>query len=373
MKEDKKNFKKEVLPLISYVQTHEESFEEKPLNEVDALVFSEVCYLGLDGLGGLNKNSEWISFADFFNVENCEPFISKTYYPLKNEELIHSLVSSPRYRNVKMNYHVEIFDVDKEQQFSATTFLLPTGEMVIGFRGTDVSVVGWKESFNMATQFPVPCHVSSLQYTLHLAEKSQAPLYIIGHSKGGSMASYSYTHAPISIKNRTIKVYNFDGPGFPQDVEDGKYFKSDTEKIEKFIPEESIIGMLFESQQNVNVIKSKNIGFFQHDLFNWEIDGDALVVKNSLKKGIKRADLSINQWIYELSIEQRKVVIESVFAIVNELELDITKSVLPQLFKQRKKVRAVQKSMDKETVAYVKKAFKELIKLYAKTKVDKNG
>jgi len=58
-----------------------------------------------------------------------------------------ALAASPRFRNIKTNYYISKLDSEMEKQFSAVTFLLDNETAYIAYRGTDATLVGWKEDF----------------------------------------------------------------------------------------------------------------------------------------------------------------------------------------------------------------------------------
>ena len=116
-----------------------------------------------------------------------------------NPDLTHDLFQAagenPRYANVRLGAVVEHINQGEQTQFAAATFQLPDGHkrrkptykgtLVISFRGTDDSLIGWKEDFNMAFQYPVPAQRSASAYLDMVARLWEGPIILVGHSKGG--------------------------------------------------------------------------------------------------------------------------------------------------------------------------------------------
>ena len=103
-------------------------------------------------------------------------------------------------RNIRVNYHISELDTEAQMQFSATSFILNDESCYIAFRGTDGTIVGWKEDFNMAftsSSFAERqhCYISTRFRIL----PGTSSLFVGGHSKGGNLAVY----AAMNTENRT--------------------------------------------------------------------------------------------------------------------------------------------------------------------------
>ena len=159
-------------------------------------------------------------------------------------------------------------------QFAAMTFDLPDGSSYIAFRGTDATIVGWKEDFNMAFQYPVPSQAEAADYLNEAARHCRGKLYVGGHSKGGNLAVYAAANCRPDVSARLARVFSHDGPGFLEQALQSEAFRQVLPKIEKTLPQSSMIGMLLEHQENYKIVKSSSISIWQHNPFSWEINGD---------------------------------------------------------------------------------------------------
>lgn len=75
--------------------------------------------------------------------------------------------------------------LDQQTQFAALTFRLPDGTLYLAFRGTDDTLVGWKECFAMSYAFPVPAQALAQDYLVQAAQRPRR-LRVGGHSKGAT-------------------------------------------------------------------------------------------------------------------------------------------------------------------------------------------
>ncbi|MBQ4347238.1 MAG: DUF2974 domain-containing protein, partial [Firmicutes bacterium] len=81
------------------------------------------------------------------------------------------------------------------------------------FRGTDHSLVGWKENFNMSYEDVVPSQRDAMYYLDKMAQEYKGNIRLGGHSKGGNLAIYAAAHCRVKVRERIFAIYNNDGPG----------------------------------------------------------------------------------------------------------------------------------------------------------------
>lgn len=347
--------------VIEYIDTQHLSFEEKPLDEIDSLIFSLISYLKLDKIVGM-ESEEWIPLSQIHKEEDQEYLLTNTFYPSKSQELIHAIGTNPRYQNVTMNYHTEKLDKDTEEQFSAITFQLPTGELLIVYRGTDTAVVGWKEDMNMTFLSPVPSQLSAVEYLEFVASKTEAPMYLMGHSKGGNLAIYSSAFCEKEIHNRIQRIYSLDGPGFSSGTLDSIYHKDIIDKVVNYIPEQSIIGLFLDSVGEVNFINSNRIAMLQHNGFMWVIDENGFEPSEKSRYS-RQIDESFNLWIDELNIEQRKLFVDTLFSVIDVSKAENVTDLTRYMIKEYEAIWDKIKEIDEETSACIRKMLKRLVKL----------
>jgi hypothetical protein len=301
------------------------TFTEKPFCEVDGLVFSHLSYYVYDNIvPGIEENKPSIALSDVAQYMDWHNFIAIKWEEDKNKELFYKVAFSRRYRSTKVNFWVNEIDEGDDVQFSAVTFMLGNGDVFISFRGTDDTIVGWKEDFNMAYSTPVGAQIKSTEYVEKvarlLARKRNLRFYLGGHSKGGNLAVYAAMTCNSRIKRRIGRIYNMDGPGFRPDFMETLDYDGIKDKVLKILPEESFVGMLMEPKSDFEIIKSSEIGVTQHVCFSWQVQGDMFERSDSNLPRRKALYDRINNWIFGLDKENVGEFIDSLFKMVEITE-----------------------------------------------------
>ena len=137
-------------------------FSEKNLNPVDSLIFSQLSYLEFGKF--FENDNEKIPLKDFLRIERFEHLLSNAWDHKLNKDLLFGVGMNKRFRDVYVYKCRSITSKENDEQFFAVTFIIDDNLSYIAFRGTDTSVVGWKEDFNMAYMMPVPSQTHALRY-----------------------------------------------------------------------------------------------------------------------------------------------------------------------------------------------------------------
>lgn len=312
------------------------TFDQNAFNDVDALIFCQLSYLHFDSL----VSSDFDNFSTLFEVS--EKFKDSSGFETRKNlgvminplttELLFKCASSRRFCGVKLCGFVDDYDKAREKQFSAVTFLFDekkeakygfsgrTKKAFVAFRGTDDTLVGWKEDFNLAFMESVPAQEDAASYLFNAMNSKSLKKYRFyagGHSKGGNLAIYSAANLDEKSKERILNIYNFDGPGFSEkDLESGK-FLSIKPKIVSVFPQMSMIGMLFHHYDDFKVVFSSEKLVMQHDPFSWLVLGADFVLKDSLENGSEIFFRSFNIWFENLEKKQRENFVETVFSLLD--------------------------------------------------------
>lgn len=372
---------KQTNTILEYLESEFSTFDKLEFNEIDALILSQLCYLNLGEIvppikPALGQSKAWKPISELYKAEYFEKMIDKTLTPELNLQLIRAICASPRFREVSLNYFVNVFDVKSEEQFCAVTYLLPNNMKVIAFRGTDLSVIGWKEDFNMFFISPIPSQKTAVKYLEKVAKKTQSTnlvtddIIITGHSKGGNLAVYSNAFCKKSIHKRVKSIYNLDGPDFPNDILENTDYISEQNKIIKIVPEGSIIGVMFENKITPKIIKSHNIGFLQHDPFSWKCDTSTFVESTKFIENINYLDKTLNAFIYDLEVNERKIIVDTVFDIINVLNIESLDEFAVSAVKEREQIIKALKNVDEKTSAFIKEILKRFITISFKIRFD---
>ncbi|MBQ7133601.1 MAG: DUF2974 domain-containing protein [Ruminococcus sp.] len=274
------------------------------INEVDCLVFASLSYIDFDPAefaGTANINSAPALSVAYNQVKDVKCFGSM-FYPLCRKCAV-----SERYKDVKVMFYKSILDLEEQTQFSAVTFVLPSGEVVVAFRGTDDSLVGWQEDFNMAVG-TIPAHKYARRYICDVADTfTDRKIYVVGHSKGGNLAVWAAAHLYDIHFERLVKVYDFDGPGFYGDFTDSEEYKKILGKTTKYVVDASIIGMLLSSATPQVVVDStKHNSMLQHLTNTWIVCGTSLSrMRTRSERGVN-SQAVIEELIESLTLDERK-------------------------------------------------------------------
>ena len=209
-----------------------------------------------------------------------------------------------------------------ETQFSAITFILDDGTLFLAFRGTDETIIGWKEDFNMAFLSPVPGQEYSVKYVNMVTGWLHQPFYIGGHSKGGNLAVYAAMNAPEPVQRRVTAVYSLDGPGFPSQIVGSDPYRSVMPLIVKIVPDSSIVGMILETPEPMRVVRSDQKGVMQHLTFSWQVSGNDFEYLPQVSPSSQLFNRSLNGWLESLSTEDRERAVDALFSVLRSSHAD---------------------------------------------------
>lgn len=308
--------------MVTYAQEVLEDFLQHPFQSVDSLIFSWVAYMHFPETMTKLRSWEGMPVAELLRAEYFEEMFADLWNPEGCRELLYALAASPRFRNVRLCGYVEQLDREQEKQFAAVTFRLYPGLSYVAFRGTDATLVGWKEDFNMAFQCPVPAQEAAAEYLKEAAERCPGGLLIGGHSKGGNLSVYSAAKSESAIQDRIERIYSHDGPGFQEAVLKSGEFQRILPKVEKTLPQSSLVGMLLENQEDFLVVKSSSVSLWQHDPFSWNVENGGFCTLDRLSVGAKARDDILNEWIRQLSAEERERFVDALFEVIEADGID---------------------------------------------------
>ena len=290
-------------------------FSQVPPTPVDALIFSELSYLGFGGIVAEHPG-QTISLREaaegFFALPNKE----QIYRVKADLRLLKACADTLRFGNTELTFFRELFLPHADTQFAAVSFLLDDGTAFLAFRGTDYSLTGWKEDFNMSFADSVPAQREALRYTRDFADAYPLLLRLGGHSKGGNVAVYAAAKAEPALQQRILGVYNNDGPGFTDALMGDAGYLAMVPKIHTFIPQSSIIGMLLEHEEPYTVIKSNLFSILQHECFSWEIQGGNFVHVDAIDDHSRFIDRTLKTYLAEMDKNERSEFVDAFFSLL---------------------------------------------------------
>lgn len=291
------------------------TFAQSPFNEVDNLILACFSYVNLDRIPAVTRQKgielkklvkEFKKLHTIKELEADKSFIRLAPF------MMFEMAESVRFGNCVIRNYVNEIVTEAEQQFSAVEIVLDDGTSYISFRGTDDTIIGWKEDFNLSTGV-VPAQERAVEYMQRISDKASGMLRVGGHSKGGNLAIYGSVMCK-SVHDKILEIYSNDGPGFSKEFQESPETAEMMPKIIRIIPEYSIIGTLLEHEKQPIIVASTSRGLLQHDGFSWEVQGPGLVRRDSLNKMALRFIEILHKWIDGMDMEQKRLLIEDLFA-----------------------------------------------------------
>ncbi len=329
-------------------------------NEIDNLILSRFAYFPFDNI---INNDEIVSIYElgrrFINRDlNTMNILWKDdidFFPL--------LANSKRFGSMLTTKYVNKIENESEKQFSAITILMPDDTIYVSFRGTDDTLIGWKEDFNMSFKSHVASQIDSVKYLEDVAEHFKGNIRVGGHSKGGNLAIYSSLFVAPYIKSRIINIYNNDGPGFSYDITSTSNYKNILNKVHSFIPESSIIGRLLNHEEQHTIIKSNQKGIMQHDLYSWQLVGKQFVCLDSLSNDSELIDKTVKDLLQNIEPAKRKQVIDILFEILVTTQKETLNDLKADWFTNAKIMFNYYRKLDDETKSVITHTLHAIIKI----------
>ncbi len=335
-------------------------FDEKPFCPLDSLVLSQFSYVRFDNLVPAGRDAALPFYiADTLRAELFDSMLTNTREPEKNRQLLLALAASPRFREIEMCFYISEFDASQGKQFSAVCFVIDRNLNYVAFRGTDDTLVGWKEDFSMAFKSPVPSQERAAEYLLATSEKLHGRLLLGGHSKGGNLAVYAAMTAPAPLQNRIIHVYDHDGPGFKDGVLDREGYLRIKDKIQKTIPQSSLVGMLLDGHESYGVVESSRIGVMQHDPFSWKISNGHFITTEDVSDGADYINRSLRDWLDALSDDERERFVEILFDVLDAGNAETFAEITHEWRKNFTAIFTAMKDADPEMKHFIRQLIKE--------------
>ncbi len=355
------------------------NFLKDPFNDIDALVLALLSYLPFQGIvPGIESNKEITlkeTARQLFLKAPTEKRKSKkssstvsSSFDSEITELLNQAANCARFENMLLSGFEENTDFVVGRQFAAVTFTLKNSEIkkVIAFRGTDNSIVGWKEDFQLAYMEQIPAQESARKYLERTIGVFSSQFIACGHSKGGNLAMYAGSHLDAIRQIKLKKIINFDGPGFDFTIVQQNAFLHLEHKIINYVPEESMVGLLLDSVGKRIVVSSAARFVFQHDAFNWGVERTKFV-PGRLSNNAKLMEQTLKSWLTEISISEREIFLEALFDILGVSEGKVIKFDPQENLKDINYILAKYSKMDKKTKALITHIAKSLTAEVRKT------
>ena len=353
--------------IITYAETVLDGFDTRPFTDVDSLILSCLAFLDIPEALPQGRGWKGLPLKELFRAEHFDRLFSVTFASDRSKQLLTALAASPRFREVRVMGYVSQLDRDLEKQFSAMTFRLSPTLSYVAFRGTDATIVGWKEDFNMAFRSPVPSQREAMAYLSQAGRHGKGQLLVGGHSKGGNLAVYAAANCKPSLQKRIARVFSHDGPGFLSHVLQSPGMIRILPRVEKTLPQSSVVGLLLEHQEALKIVKSRSVSVLQHDPFNWEVEEGSFVVLEQLTRDARHLDRTLSAWLQKQDSVQRERIVDALFGILETTDVQTFSEFRTDWQKTLPAVAREVARLDSDTRTMLFRALKELAALSLKT------
>ena len=303
------------------------SFEERAFSEIDALVLTELEYLPLEKVVPSDENGE-----DFVTVKEIAEYMQEHKQELFDEnpmmitqerhEVSQVIADAPRFQSLKFFGVVSVWDKDTTKQFAAVTVEVEPSVRLVIFRGTDDTLIGWKEDFLMTYSPLVAAQTDAKEYLAKQASLWDGDLMISGHSKGGNLAIYAAATQVEDVQLRIVDIFCFDSPGLYRSVLETKGYQNIVPLAMRYIPQDSLVGLMLESEVPYVIVKSNATGAMQHSAMTWEIEDGQFIKMEKLTKNSQLNDQTFKKWTESVSDEELELFWNVFFELLFSVGID---------------------------------------------------
>ena len=311
------------------------SFEERAFSEIDALVLTELEYLPLEKVVPSDENGE-----NFVTVKEIAEYMQEHKQELFDEnpmmiteerhEVSQVIVDAPRFQSLKFFGVVSVWDKDTTKQFAAVTVEVEPSVRLVVFRGTDETLIGWKEDFLMTYSPLVAAQTDAKEYLAKQASLWDGDLMISGHSKGGNLAIYAAATQEEDVQLRIVDIFCFDSPGLYRSVLETKGYQNIVPLAMRYIPQDSLVGLMLESEVPYVIVKSNATGAMQHSAMTWEIEDGQFIKMEKLTKNSQLNDQTFKKWTESVSDEELELFWNVFFELLFSVGIDTVNDLYGQ-------------------------------------------
>lgn len=318
-------------------------FEASPWNEIDGLLIATLSYLDFHG----GKDPKGWTLEEMARIDLLRQGTTNSF--VNRKKAFEAMAAGDRFRTCRLHHAIALTDADIGMQFSALCLDLPDGTTCVAFRGTDNTLIGWREDFNMAYTTRVPAQEAAILYLGRAAALSKRPLRLVGHSKGGNLAVYAAAYAKKSVQNRIESIWSYDGPGMNRETSQTEEYLRIKDKIHSFVPQTSIIGMLMDYYEPYTVVHSTASGITQHDPMSWQIYGPRFETLPSIDQTAMVTRDTLHEWLQNSTPEQRASFVDALFGMAESTKATKMSELTSEKLKTLLTMVGNRKDVDPET------------------------
>ncbi|MFS1663713.1 Mbeg1-like protein [Streptococcus sp. zg-JUN1979] len=352
--------------LFEYLKEHQnDDFSDFALNDVDRVCINELGYLPFGEIASWSKGHK-ASLNSFYQA--CRHQMEEDFLVSADRlALLDVMAQSKRFKEIGIQYYESHITREFERQFAAVTFTLSqTAGHQIVFRGTDDTLVGWKEDFKLSYVREIPSHRSAISYLEEYLPHLDGEICLTGHSKGGNLALYAASHLQEDLQAKISQILWFDAPGLEEGLLETSGYLAIKDKTRGYLPQDSIVGIMLWHDGDYQWVKSKSFGINQHNIVLWQVTLEGAFIKADKQTEVSRSlELTFKDWMHEFSGQELKLVFDLVFDTfidngfesLNDFTLDANKKLLSTISQMQE--------LDKKHKQLLTRAAKSLLKHFA--------
>lgn len=340
------------------------SLEASEFNEVDNLILAQLVYVDFTGIVPEPDSGEKITLKEaselFFETHTEEEIMARVSMTKMAAFVMKKMAQTRRFSEIQLSGYVNDISDEEQSQFSVVCVTLEDGSLYVSFCGTDSTIVGWREDFNMGYLSVTPGQQKAVEYLNRMADSGYKVVRVGGHSKGGNLSVYAAVNCRQEIKERIVQVYSNDGPGVSKEMTESGAYREMLPKITTILPESSIVGMLLEHREEFKVVRSTGNGIQQHDAMSWEVLGTGFVYAEQVAAQSVLLDKTMKSWLNQLKEEEREQIVETVFGMLEEARIKTVDDFYHSRWKTVQELMKAKSKLPEETQKIFSKALKLL-------------
>ena len=303
--------------LIDYLEKVKDMpFDQEPLNILDKVCINEIGYLTYEKCLTASDLQKTINLHDYAEGKELNP--EYTFMVTKERvDLAEAMVRSKRFAGLNLSDYCSVLDKEVEKQFAAMIFSLPELDyQQIVFRGTDDSVIGWKEDFQLTYSREIPAHRSAMAFLAEALAKPQWPYRCFWTFQGWqSCPLFGCSEARLSLREQIAELLLLDSPGLMKPLLEKPSYQELKARMTVIRPQDSVVGVMLYWDRPAQLVAAEGIGFAQHNALTWEVDlvANDFVYEDQPTELSQRLEETFQEWIETLPNQELKQVCDLVF------------------------------------------------------------
>ncbi len=363
-------------PMIDYLKWRGDlTFEQDPFNQVDSLILSQLAYVDYDGIVPETRNNS-VSIGDvsrrYWNLHTGKEIRKRESFVKLSPFLLEPVAQSRRFEKMRLSGYVNYLSKSAQAQMSAVQFELEDGTIYVAFRGTDDTLIGWKEDFNLSFMTRTEGQRLAADYMVRHFGDTDLKLRVGGHSKGGNFAVFASAFSGPKVSEQVKVVYSNDAPGFHEVITSSPEYKKIIKRTINIIPEDSIVGCILNAGKDALVVKSNRRGIMQHDALTWEVLGNHFIYSKRSEDSIYLEKV-MSRWLENTDDESRRVFVDHVFSILEAIGANRMKDMKDISLSELREALQIAAGISKEQQSGVSEVIRGLVASNGKTLFEEMG